>query len=476
MAQKFITVVISVVFYIAGGCAVGPDYKRPQTTVPAAFKEAGDWKVAEPKDGAVHSAWWRDFGDQTLDKLELQLEVSNQSLHAAEAQYRQARALVRAARSAFFPTIGVQGAVTRSEGSIGNAASTDNKVINTYGASADLNWELDLWGRIRRGSEAARASAQAGAADLAGARLSLQAELATDYFNLRIVDAQKKLLERTVAAYEETVRLTQNRYDAGVVMRSDVVQAQVQLKSAQAQLIDVSADRAQLEHAIALLLGKPPSDFSLASVEAEIALPATPQTVPSDLLEQRPDIAGAERRVASANAQIGVARSAYFPQLTLSGSGGYRNTVFADLFSLPSRIWSVGPALAETLFDGDARRAESERTKAAYDESVAQYRQTVLTGFQEVEDNLAALRILADEAQIESEAVDLARESVRLITNQYKAGTVAYIDVVNLQATLYTNERTALALQGRRITAHINLVKALGGGWNQTQAPVVSAN
>jgi len=483
MQRQFILLVSTACLCSVSGCAVGPDYKRPTTAVPPAFKEAGAWKTAEPKDTAVHAAWWQDFGNPTLTELESQLELSNQSLRAAEANYRQARALVRSARAAFFPTLGVQGSATRgggtTQGTTANSgtagtASSSGKVQTTYSASADFNWELDLWGRIRRSTESARASAEASAADLAGARLSLQAELAADYFNLRIVDAQKQLLERTVAAYEETVRLTENRYNAGVVMRSDVVQAQVQLKSAQAQLIDVDADRAQLEHAIAVLLGKPPAELSLTLIETEITLPDSPQAVPSDLLEQRPDIAGAERRVAAANAQIGVARSAFFPQLTLSGSGGYRSSTTADLFSLPNRIWSLGPALAETLFNGGARLAENERAQAAYDETVAQYRQTVLTGMQEVEDNLASLRILTDEARVENEAVELARESVRLITNQYKAGTVAYIDVVNLQATLYANERTALALRGRRITAHINLVKALGGGWNQNQPPVVS--
>ena len=459
---------VATITAILAGCAVGPDYKRPEAPVPQAFKEAGEWKAAEPTE--PRGAWWEHFEDPQLNELEAELEASNQSLRAARAQYEQARALVRSARADFFPTISAQGSATRSESGTG-AATTVTPTSNVpvarrqtiYGATVDANWELDLWGRIRRTTESARASAQASAADLAAARLSLQAELASDYFNLRIVDAQRSLLERTVAAYQDTVRLTTNRYNAGVVMRSDVVQSEAQLKSAQAQLIDLSNDRAQLEHAIAVLLGKPPSDFTLAPTDRPTSLPDAPQAIPSQLLEQRPDIASSERHVAAANAEIGVARSAWFPLLTLSGNGGYRSNSTANLFTLPNRFWSVGPALAETLFNGGARLAESARARAAYDEAVAQYRQTVLTGFQEVEDSLAGLRILADEAQVEDEAVELARESVRLITNQYKAGTVGYLDVVNLQATLYANERTAVGLQGRRLTAYVNLIKALGG-------------
>ncbi|HYM34045.1 MAG TPA: efflux transporter outer membrane subunit [Steroidobacteraceae bacterium] len=465
------------------GCAVGPNYKRPVVEVPPKFKEAGDWKPAEPKDTAIPTTWWDSFNDPTLNELENQVEVSNQNLRVSEAQYRQARAQVGSARAAYFPTFDVKGAETRGENALQSGASSaatgtsgsTGKIQTTYSATAEANWEIDLWGSLRRSTESARANAQASAADLAGVRLSMQSELANDYFNLRVVDAQQQLLERTVSAYEETVRLTQNRYNAGVAMRSDVVQAQAQLKSAQAQLIDIAVQRAQFEHAIAVLVGKPPAAFTLTATDKIATLPETPQTVPSSLLEQRPDIAGAERRVASANAQIGVARAAFFPQLTLSGSGGYRSSSTANLFSLPNRFWSLGPGLAETLFNGGARIAANERAVAAYDQSVAQYRQTVLGGFQEVEDNLAELRVLGEEAQVESEAVELARESVRLVTNQYKAGTVAYLNVVNAQTTLYADERTLLTLQGRRFTAYINLVKALGGGWNSSQ-PVIDSS
>jgi NodT family efflux transporter outer membrane factor (OMF) lipoprotein len=462
-----------VVCCVASGCAVGPDYKRPETPVPQGFKEVGNWKSAEPRDAAERGRWWEIFGDEKLNELESQLEVSNQTLRASEAQYRQAYALVRSARSSYYPTIRAGGSATRSESGTGaaNAGSPTlgipiQHVQNTYSLSADASWELDLWGKLRRQTESARATAEASAADLAGARLSLQAELAADYFSLRIVDETNRLLERTVTSFQEAVRLTTNRYNAGVVSRSDVVQSQAQLKIAQAQLIDLGSDRAQLEHAIAVLLGKAPADFALEPIEKPTTVPDAPQAVPSAVLEQRPDIAGAERRVASANAQIGVARAAFFPDLTLSGTGGYRSSSTANLISLPNRFWSVGPALAQTLFAGGALRAQSARAEAAYDESVANYRQTVLTGFQEVEDNLAALRILNDETQVENEAVDLVRESVLLITNQYKAGTVGFLDVVNLQQSLYTNERTALGLQGRRLAAYINLVKALGGGWS----------
>ena len=473
MAPSLLRILLLVECCVLSGCAVGPDYRRPAAPVPQTFKEAGEWKVAEPQDERSRGAWWKIFGDRQLDELESQVNISNQNVLAAEAQFREARALVREARAAYFPTLSAQASATRSDAGSGvQRVSTVNNNIATSGIGdsyiAQLNgsWEADVWGRLRRSTEASVATAQASAADLSAARLSAQAELATDYFSLLVTDAQQRLLERTVDAYQETVRLTDNRYKAGVAMRSDVVQAQAQLKSAQAQLIDVQAQRAQYEHAIAVLIGKSPAEFTLAAADSVAPPPDIPLTLPSAVLEQRPDIAAAERRVAAANAQIGVARSAFFPQLTLSAAGGYRSSTTVDLFTLPNRFWSLGPALAATLFDGGARRAESARVRAAYDASVAQYRQAVLAGFQAVEDNLANLRVLANEAQVQEEAVQLARESVRLTTNQYKAGTITYLEVVTVQATLYSNERTALGLLGRRLDAAVGLVTALGGGWD----------
>ena len=473
MAASVLRTLLAIECCVLAGCAVGPDYHRPAAPVPQTFKEAGQWKVAEPQDQQSRGAWWKVFDDRQLDELESQVDISNQNVLAAEAQFRQARALVRASRSAYFPTLAAQASATRSDaGSGAQRVSTINNTVivngtsNSYIAELNASWEADVWGRLRRSTESSVATAQASAADLSAARLSAQAELATDYFLLRVTDAQKHLLERTVDAYRDTVRLTDNRYQAGVAMRSDVVQAQAQLKSAQAQLIDVQAQRAQYEHAIAVLMGKSPAEFTLDAADEVAPPPDIPLTLPSAVLEQRPDIAAAERRVAAANAQIGVARSAFFPQLTLSAAGGYRSSTTLDLFTLPNRFWSLGPALAETLFDGGARRAESARVRAAYDASVAQYRQTVLTGFQAVEDNLANLRVLADEAQVQDEAVQLARESVRLTTNQYKAGTLTYLEVVTVQATLYSNERTAVGLLGRRLSAAVGLVTALGGGWD----------
>ncbi len=479
IAPRLLSKLLLLAFATLAGCAVGPDYKRPEAPVTDQFKEAGDWKQAEPRDLTSKANWWEVFGDSALNELEAQVNISNQNVKVAEAQYQQARALVRSARANYYPTITAQAGATKSDFGTGVAKSgtstgtaTGTSVSSTgrsYSATADVSWELDIWGRLRRATESNITAAQASEADLKFAQLSAQAELATDYFNLQVAMATKDLLERTVDAYQETVRLTTNRYNAGVVGRSDVVQAQVQLKSAQAELIDVESTRAIYEHAIAVLVGKAPAQFKLPEMPAVQSPPDIPLALPSQVIEQRPDVSAAERRVASANAEIGVARAAFFPQLTLSATGGYRNSSTVDLFSLPNRFWSIGPALAETIFDGGARRAESARVRAAYDQSVAQYRQTVLSGFQEVEDNLSTIRVLNDEAQVEDEAVQLARESVRLMTNQYKAGTVAYLDVVTTQATLYANERTALALQGRRFTASVALIKALGGGWDESE-------
>jgi NodT family efflux transporter outer membrane factor (OMF) lipoprotein len=441
---------------------------------PATFKESKDWKPAQPADEVPKGKWWEAFKDPQLNALAAQVDISNQNIKLAEAQFRQARALSQAARAAFFPTVGASVSATRS-GSPSNARSTttssttggsSSNTGNNYNLALDASWEPDLWGRVRRSVESAQASEQASAADLESARLSAQAQLAQDYFLLRVQDAQIDLLRRTVEAYAKSLRLTQNQYNAGIVTRADVAQAETQLKATQAQELDAGVQRAQLEHAIALLIGKAPTDFTLTPGNFSMTVPGSGLALPSELLERRPDIAGAERRVAAANAQIGVARAAYFPALTLTAAGGFQSPTVANWLTLPNRYWSVGAALAETLFDAGLRAAQTEAAIAAYDQTVAQYRQTVLTAFQDVEDNLATLRILEQEWSVQDEAVKAAREALDLANNQYKAGTVSYLNVVVAQAAAYSNERTALAILGRRLTASVALVKALGGGWN----------
>ena len=448
-------------------CAVGPDYVRPTVEAPAAFKESGAWKVAQPRDDLARSKWWEIFGDPQLNALEERVDISNQNVRVAEAQYRQAQALVRAAGAGYFPVLSgnVSATRSRSPATLTSQTSTTSGATSDYSLSTGASWEADLWGRVRRGVESSRASAQASAADLASARLSAQAALAQDYFLLHIDDAQKRLLDDTVAAYQKSLELTKNRYEVGVASKLDVVQAEAQLKTTQAQAIDIDVQRAQLEHAVAVLIGTAPSTLSIEPTPPSASLPAIPVGLPSELLERRPDIAGAERRVAAANAQIGVAKSAFFPALTLSAVGGFESSSLAKWLTLPSRFWSVGPALAETLFDGGLRRALNDQAVAAYDASVATYQQTVLGAFQEVEDELAALRVLEQEAQVQDEAVKAARQSVILTTNQYKTGTVSYLNVVIVHATALTNERAAVDLLGRRLAASVLLVEAIGGGW-----------
>jgi NodT family efflux transporter outer membrane factor (OMF) lipoprotein len=454
------------------GCAVGPDYNRPDAEVAPAYKEAGEWKPAQPRDDLDRGKWWQVFGDPRLNALVEQVEISNQNVLAAEARFRRARALVAGSRAAFFPTLDADVSVTRSRspaGAIGG--TTAGRVITNRSASLSAGWEADLWGRLRRAVESSEASAQAGAADLAAARLSAQGELASNYFQLRALDAQKQLLEDNVAAFRRSLDLTKNRYDAGVAAKVDVVQAETQLKSTLAQAIDTGVQRAQLEHAIAILVGTPPASFSIAPATLASAMPQIPPALPSELLERRPDIAAAERRVAVANAEIGVAKAAYFPSFTLAATGGFRSAEASQWFTAPSRFWSIGPAIAQSIFDAGLRRAQTEQAIADYDATVAEYRQAVLSGFQEVEDNLAALRILGEEAKVQDEAVRAARESVTLTTNQYKAGTVSYINVVTVQTTQLNNERAAAGILGRRLVASVGLVKALGGGWSASELP-----
>jgi NodT family efflux transporter outer membrane factor (OMF) lipoprotein len=456
------TLALAALLMLPGACAVGPGYVRPGVATPAAYKEAGDWKIAQPRDEIKRGKWWEIFNDARLGALAEQVDISNQNVRIAEARLRQARALAQAARAGLFPSVTGGASVSRGSSASGTTARAPS---TTYDLSLDAGWEIDVWGRVRRTVESNVAGAQASAADLEAARLSAQAELASGYFQLRALDAQRRLLDDSVAAFQKSLDLTRNRYAAGVAGKVDVVQAETQLKSTQAQALDLGVQRAQLEHAIATLVGKPPAEFALAPVSLNVAMPPMPMGLPSELLERRPDIAAAERRVAAANAQIGVAEAAFFPSLTLSASAGFQGSSYARWLTAPSRFWSVGPALAQSIFDAGSRRALSAQAIAAYDATVAAYRQTVLGGFQEVEDNLAALRILEQEAGVQQEAVHAARQSLELTLNQYKAGTVSYLNVVTVQTAWLANERAAVVILGRRLTAAVTLVKALGGGW-----------
>ena len=455
------------------GCAVGPKYVRPTTQIPAAYKESANWKKAQPQDEMIRGAWWRIFNDPRLDALEAEVNISNQNIAVAQAQFAQSYALVQAARSSFFPTLGTTASYTRSHGSSGSGNGSSSNSKNTVSnnlLSADVNWEIDLWGKIRRTMEANSANAQASSADLENARLSAQAQLAQDYFQLCSLDAQKKLLDDTETIYQKFFDLTKHRYTSGVAAQSDVIQAKTQLEAIEAQSIDIGVQRSQLEHAIAVLIGKPASNFSIPALTQSIfPIPSIPLGIPSQLLERRPDIAAAERTVAAANALIGVAESAYYPTLTLSASGSYQSSNLANLFSSPNPLWSLGPTLVETIFDAGLRQAQTAQAKAVYDADVASYRQTVLTAFQQVEDNLAALRILEQEAQVQDTAVKDARKAVELETNQYKAGTVSALDVINSQATALTVEKAAVIILGERMNACVLLIQYLGGGWESSE-------
>jgi NodT family efflux transporter outer membrane factor (OMF) lipoprotein len=459
---------------LVAGC-VGPKYIRPKTEVPDKFKEMQGWKTAQPRDSVLRGAWWEIFNDPILDSLEKQVAVSNQTIAVAEAQYGQARAAVRAGRAGYFPTVGAQGSFTRGQESgtllntSGNAKAGPTSSI--FLLSGDASWEPDFWGRVRRMVESNRAAAQASAADLETVRLSEQAALAQSYFQLRIQDAEIRILDSAVTAYQKFLDLTNLRYKSGVASQADILLAQTQLKTTAAQAIDAGVLRSQQEHAIAVLIGKLPSVFSIPEAPLVPGVPAVPLALPSELLERRPDVAGAERRVAAANAQIGVAEAAYFPNVTLGASGGFESGAFAQWFSLPSLVWSLGASAVGTLFDAGLRSAQVDEARAAYEATVGTYRQTVLTAFQEVEDNLAALRILEQETQVEDEAVTAARQSVTVTVNRYNQGIASALDVINTQTVELNNLKASVALLGNRISAALLLVKALGGGWDASLLP-----
>jgi NodT family efflux transporter outer membrane factor (OMF) lipoprotein len=469
-------VLVAVALVAAAGCSVGPDYVRPAAETPGAYKEMtgdGEWKPAQPSDGSVRGPWWEVFGDPTLNSLEAEVSISNQNVLVAEAQFRQARALVLAARSQFFPTATIGAGYTRSRPSATLASSIGppQGASNDFILPLDVSWDIDVWGRIRRNVEGNRANAQASAGDLEATRLLFQSELAQDYYLLRTLDAQRALLDAAIAAFQTSLQLTRNRYAGGIASAADVAQAETQLKTTQAQATDLGVQRAQLDHAIAILIGRPPAAFGIAVAPLPATPPAIPVGLPSELLERRPDVAAAERRVAAANAQIGVAVAAYYPTVTLSATAGFESGSIAKWFMWPSRFFSVGPAVTETVFDGGLRSAQTASARAAYDASVAGYRESVLGAFQDVEDNLAALRILETEAREQDEAVRAAERSLALTTNQYRAGIVSYLNVVIAQTAALTSEQTAVGIRGRRLNASVLLIKALGGGWSVDQLP-----
>ncbi|MEO6910648.1 MAG: efflux transporter outer membrane subunit [Edaphobacter sp.] len=469
---------------LLSGCMVGPKYKRPTVPLASVYKEAApdsstykedaNWHPAQPADTALRGDWWTIFGDPQLNELEPRIAIENQDLKAAEARFRQARALIQYSRSGLSPTIGVSPTVA------GERLSANRPYASTTSASRniadlqlplDFNYEIDLWGRIRHGVSAAREQAQASAADMQTALLSLQAELAIDYFEARTADAEEKLLKDTVASYDQAYHITSNRFKGGVAPQSDVDQARTQLEAAKVEAHDITLRRAQYEHAIAVLLGQPPASFTLGEAPLNARPPAIPIGLPSELLERRPDIAAAERRVAEANDRIGIARAAFFPTLSLNAVAGYESTALTSLLSRSSFLWAVGPGLSQTLFDAGRRRAVSEQANAAYDETVANYRQTSLTAFQQVEDNLAALRVLRQEAEYQRQATLSAQSAQQIFNNRYVGGIDTYLQVVTAQTTALTNERNDIDIMRRQMNASVLLIKALGGGWNAASLP-----
>jgi NodT family efflux transporter outer membrane factor (OMF) lipoprotein len=478
------TVILSASLLLSGACTPGPKYAKPTVPTPPAYKEVapsaagpqGQWKASQPQDQAIRGKWWEIFNDSQLNALEERVDVSNQNLKIAEAQFRQARDFIRINRSALYPTV-TTGPYINGEQFSRNAPNAGPKYGQTQGDYVlpfDLSYEVDVWGRIRRTIEAATASAQASAADLETARLSIHAELAADYFALRGLDAQKQLLDSTVVAYQKALDLTTNRYKGGLAAKVEVAQAATQLETTEAQAIDVGVERAQFEHAIAALVGQPASSFAIPVSPLSASPPKVPVGLPSDLLQRRPDIAAAERRVAAANAEIGVAQTAFYPTISLSAAVGLEGSSITNWFAWPSHFFAVGPSLLQTLYDAGRRHAFTDQAWAGYDANVASYRQNVLTAFQEVEDNLSGLRILDEESTKQSQAVQSAELSLALSLNRYKGGLVTYLEVTTAQSAALSNERTAVDLLTRRMDSTVLLIKALGGGWDVSKLPQVA--
>ncbi|MCU1309121.1 MAG: efflux system, outer rane lipoprotein NodT family [Candidatus Angelobacter sp.] len=475
---SFFTTSLAIGLLLAiSGCAVGPNYHRPSAPAAPSFKEAPPegWKQAQPNAGISRGKWWEIYNDPTLNAMEEQVNISNQNVLHFLALYREARDTVRIARSSYFPTITAGASVTNSRTSAtlnrNNQVNFISGTNNLYSLPVDVSYQADVWGSIRRTVAANRDTAQASDADLENARLTFQAQLAEFYFELKGQDSQAALLRQTLSGYEQYLQLTQERLSVGVASGSDVAQAQTQYNTTQAQLIDIGVARAQFEHALAILMGKPPMELTIAPSSFNVLPPPVPVGLPSTLLERRPDIAAAERRIAAANEEIGVAKAAFFPTLIFSATGGLESTSLSKWIGLPSRFWSLGPQFTETLFSGGKRHAQVDFQEAAYDDSVTNYRQTVLTAFQQIEDNLAALRILEQEAAAQDKAVRSAQQSLAISTEQYKAGTTDYLQVITTQNTALQNEVTAVGIHTRRMAASVLLIEALGGGWDASQMP-----
>jgi NodT family efflux transporter outer membrane factor (OMF) lipoprotein len=458
--------------FLLAGCAVGPKYKTPTVPAPPAYKEMVNWKSAQPSDQNLGGNWWEIFQDPQLNALEQQINVSNQNLKAAVAQYQEARAALRYARADYYPTISTAPTATRerySDNRPGSAAR--GTTFNDFVLPVNLSYQVNAWGRVSKNVESSREQAQASAADLAVVNLTMHADFALDYFAARTLDAEEKLLQDTVGQYQQALQLNEERYKGGLASEVEVEQARTILETTQAQLVDVGVARAQFEHAAAVLVGKPPANFSLPALPLTTPPPPIPVGVPSELLERRPDVAAAERRVASANAQVGLAKTAYYPLVNLVGSGGFESGTITTLLQGPSAFWAVGAAVAQTIFDGGRRHALNDEAKAGYDSTVASYRQTALTAFQQVEDNLAALRILNQEAGVQATAVQSARRSLALSNTRYEGGVTSYLEVITAQNAALSDEVTAVNILGRRMASAVLLVQALGGGWDRSNLP-----
>lgn len=471
---------------LLSGCMVGPNYQRPSAPVtptykeapPASYSESKEWTQAQPNESADRGKWWLVYNDKTLNALEDQVAIENQNLKAYEAQYAEAVDVVRAARASLRPTVSVGPSITATGSGTGlystgtgTAVKTSSSVAALYTLPVDVSWTADIWGGIRRTVRADIASAQSAAAQVANARLSYQASLASDYFLLRGQDLTKDLLEKTVKSYSDYLQLTRDRFDAGVASDADIAQAEAQLEGARASLVDVEVNRTAYEHAIAILTGKPPAELTIEFALRNAPPPVIPEGVPSALLQRRPDIASYERQMAAANEQIGVAKSAYYPTVTLSAAGGLQSTSITNWFTWPARYWSAGPSASELIYDGGKRRAQLLEAQHAYEATIANYRQTVLTAFQQVEDYMAALRVLENEQTVEARAVAAADRALDVTTEQYKAGTVNYLNVLSAQTVLFSDQVGMLDVLTRRLTYSVSLIEALGGGWNASDVP-----
>jgi NodT family efflux transporter outer membrane factor (OMF) lipoprotein len=479
---------LAILTALLAGCMVGPKYHTPAVQAPASYKEVtpanmkdvANWKVAQPNDTLIRGKWWEMFNDPELNKLEEQVDASNQTLAASYASFMAARALVKEARAQLFPTVGVSPSITKQQQSsnlrqsVVTGSGSSTSTFTTYNLPFTASWEPDLWGRVRNTIRSNAYSAQASAADFENARLTLHSELASDYFELQSQDTLKQLFDSTVKAYQQSLDLTQALYETGIDSEEAVAQAQTQLQTATAEDINLGIARAQFEHAIATLVGQPASTFSIPQQPLNFAPPPIPLSLPSELLERRPDIAASERLVAQANAQIGIARAAYYPTLTLSASGGFESAAFTDWLAWPSRFWSIGAAGAETIFEGGLRRATNEQFRAQYDQTIANYRQTVLVAFEQVEDSLASLRILTQQIEQQDIAVESAQRSLDLATTRYRLGIDPYLNVITAETTLLANKQTSVNLRAQQMSASVSLVEALGGGWTRAQLPTPS--